>query len=266
MEYITSRRNPLAVHFKKLGISSAYRQESGEFLCDGIKLLGDALKSGADVPAVLTASHIQFPLSEGTRLYYTNRELIDSLSPLKNAQDMLFTCRIPVANAGADDFDEKAVEITVDKFTEMTGTHILLDGVQDPGNVGAIIRTANAFGIKSVILTSGCADLYNPKTIRASMGAIFRQSIFHMSLSDIVRLRDNGVRLIGAALKEGCRSISDVDLSNSVIAFGSEGSGLSEEVMAICSEKVTIPIAPECESLNAAAAAAVIMWEARKSV
>ena len=260
MEYISSRRNPLATHFKKLGSSSAYRRESGEFLCDGRKLLEDAVKSGADVTAVITASHMQLPLSGGTRVHYADRGLIESLSPLKNAQDTLFACRIPLSHVGFDDTTEKYV----DDFSEMTGTHVLLDGVQDPGNVGAIIRTANAFGMKSVILTGGCADPYNPKTIRASMGAIFRLSVYHMSLSGIAGLRDSGVRFVGAVLREGCRSIYDVDLSNSVIAVGSEGSGLSEDVLALCSERLTIPIAPECESLNAAVAAAVIMWEAAR--
>ena len=242
-----SRRNPLALHFKKLGASRAYREERGEFLCDGMKLLEDAVKSGAEITAVLAASPCPYPLSAGTREFLAERELINSVSPLKNAQDTLFACKIPLRQV----------------LPDITGTSILLDGVQDPGNVGAIVRTANAFGIGSIFLTGDCADPYNPKSIRASMGAIFRQDIFHISLPELAALRDTGAMIIGAGLWEGYRDIRDIDLGNSIIAIGSEGNGLSEGVLGLCSERIGIPIAPHSESLNAAAAAAIIIWEAR---
>jgi len=248
MEKITSRRNPVCVHIKKLGESKGYRDSCGEFLCDGLKLLEDALRSGAEITAVFTAEPIQFPLLAETRVYYADRSLIDSISPLKNAQDALFTCKIPKA---AD-------------CEPLKGTHILLDSIQDPGNVGAIIRTANAFGIDSVILTDGCADPFNPKTIRASMGAIFRQCVARFDAADLKRIKDQGARFIGAAAEEDSKDISGVTLRDSVIAIGNEGRGLSEEILALCSERIWIPISAECESLNAAAAAAIIIWSARK--
>ena len=248
MEKITSRRNPLCIHMKKLGASRGYREEHGEFLCDGIKLLEEAVKSGADVTNVLTATHVPFPLPLDTRVFYTERGIIDSVSPLKNAQEVLLTCKIP----------EK------DVLTEINGTYILLDGVQDPGNAGAIIRTADAFGIKGVILTGACADVYNPKTIRASMGAIFRQNVSGMIFEELARLRENGARFVGTLPGQGRRPISEASLSDSIIAIGSEGAGLSDKVISLCCENITIPIAPQCESLNAAIAAAIIMWEATR--
>ena len=249
MERITSRKNPLAVRIKKLGANRSYREENGEFLCDGIKLLEDAALSVAEILTVLTASHVPFPLPVETRVYYADRSLIDSLSPLKNAQDTLFTCRLPQAV----------------KTFEKNGTHILLDRMQDPGNVGAIIRTANAFGIKSVILTDGSADPYNPKTLRASMGAIFRQSLSQASMSELVAMKDYGARFIGAVHAGCCRDVSTVNLKDSIIAIGSEGRGLSNDILALCEQLFTIPISNECESLNAAAAAAIIIWEARNT-
>jgi TrmH family RNA methyltransferase len=128
--------------------------------------------------------------------------------------------------------------------------------------VGAVIRTAFALGIKSVILTNGCADPYNPKAIRASMGAIFMQRLCHMDVSSLSDLRGRGVRFIGAAPSEGCKDVSDAMLRGAVIAIGNEGRGLCGEVLSLCGELVRIPINPECESLNAAVAAAIIMWEA----
>jgi len=262
METITSRKNPIYAHIKKLGGNRTYRQENGEFLCDGLKLLEEAAKNGANINTVITAGAIPFPLPSETRVYTAAQGLIDSLSPLKNAQDVLFVCKMPEET---------------DTNIEM-GTQILLDQMQDPGNVGTILRTAYAFGICCVILTEGCADIYNPKTIRASMGAIFKQKTRRVKLSGIASLKTQaqnacaaptsgvncGVRLIGATLEKNSKEITEIDLKNSIIAIGNEGAGLSTEVLSHCDERVTIPIAPGCESLNAAAAAAIIMWEAKK--
>ena len=254
MEKITSRRNPLCVHIKKLGADRGYRDSCGQFLCDGIKLLEEAVTYGAEIIAVLTASNVPFPLPVDAKVYRADRSIISSLSPLKNAQDTLFTCSVPKDNTDTD----------TQAYAHVT--QILLDGVQDPGNVGTIIRTANAFAIGCVLLTSGCADPYNPKTIRASMGAVFRQRVRRMDLSGLKGLKAGGARFVGAATSagEGCIDLSCAALEGAIIAIGSEGRGLSESVLMLCDETVTIPIAPECESLNAAVAAAIIMWEARR--
>jgi len=248
MEKITSRRNPLCVHLKKLGASRGYREDCGEFLCDGIKLLEEAMRSGAEILTVLTSSNVPFPLPIDTKVFYSERGLIDSLSPLKNSQDTLFSCKMP---------QTAKPELT-------KGTYILLDNVQDPGNVGAIIRTANAFGITGVILTGGSADRFNPKTIRASMGAVFRQYTFEMTLPELYLLKRNGFRFVGAASDKSCPGVHEIEIKNSIIAIGSEGKGLSNEISSLCDEKLTIRIAPDCESLNAAIAAAIIIWEAQK--
>ena len=265
MEKITSRKNPLAMHVKKLGVSREYRKECGEFLCDGIKLLEEAVKSGAEIIAVLTASNVPFPLPLETRVFYSDRSLIDSLSPLKNAQDTLFTCRVrSIEYMENSEFRIPSSELSYTASVS-SGAHILLDGIQDPGNVGAIIRTANALGIRNVLLTNGCADPYNPKTIRASMGAIFRQRFYSMSFSELSKLKEKNVRFIGAVSDDGCKDISSINMSSSIVAIGSEGSGLSDEVLSLCDELLTIPISPKSESLNASVAAAIIMWEAHRS-
>jgi TrmH family RNA methyltransferase len=254
---------------KKLGANRAYREECGQFLCDGAKLLAEAVKSGIEVVAVMTSANALVALPPDTRVCSAPRELIDSLSPLKNAQDTLFTCKTPPSGGVVD--------------TE--GTLILLDGIQDPGNLGTIIRTADAFRIKSAILTGMCADRWNPKTIRSSMGAVFRQKVYQMGIRELEGLRDGGARFIGAvcgrgdrrgvqrlqwgaraseAAETGCGAFGN-RLEGAIIAIGNEGQGLSEDVLSLCGEKVAIPIAPDCESLNAAVAAAILMWEAGRS-
>jgi len=265
------------LHIKKLGVSRSYRESCGEFLCDGLKLLEEAVRNEADVTNVLASSHIPFPLPLNTRVHFADRSLVDYVSPLTNSQGILFTCKFPQAahndkadeyyHGNNDDSSENSHENSDGNTSEYnddyTGTHVLLDGVQDPGNVGAIIRTANAFGIRSVMLTGDCADPYNPKTIRATMGAIFRQKICIISVSELADLKDKGLRFIGSASHEQSKNVSMVKLSGSIIAIGSEGRGLSGDVLALCDEIVRIPIMPECESLNAAIAAAIIIYLAR---
>ena len=244
MERITSRRNDRIIHMKKLGADRAYRRESGEFLCDGIKLLREALDHSAEITAVLTPCIPPVELPDGAAVYEAPGELLDYVSPLKTAQDIVFSCRIP-----------KTDRIPTD------GGVIILERIQDPGNVGTIVRTANAFGVGTVYLTGGCADLYNPKTVRATMGAVFRQRVCETDLDGVRALKDAGMRILGAALGAECRDIREISFDNAAFAIGSEGSGLSDELLSLCDERVIIPMSPECESLNAAAAAAVIMWE-----
>jgi len=246
MEKITSRKNPICVHVKKLGTSKSYREEEGQFISDGEKLLSEAVSYGADIEIVLTAAVLPFDLPDNTRVYQAENSLIDSISPLRNSQGLLFTCRIP----------------KICDCDYHTGIHVLLDGIQDPGNVGTIIRSAGAFGIQSVLLSEGSADPYNPKAIRASMGAIFKQHHRTIKLDEIQKLKQKGAKLIGASNDRNCIEVTKADLENSIIVLGSEGQGISDSIFELCDEMITIPLSPDCESLNVAAAASIIMWEA----
>ena len=139
---------------------------------------------------------------------------------------------------------------------------IVLENVQDPGNVGTVIRTANAFGIGAVLLVGACADLYNPKTVRATMGAIFRQRVEQLSVDEMKALLcENALPLYGAALSDGARDIRQAELRQAAVAIGSEGNGLSRELLALSDGQIIIPMTPESESLNAGVAASVVMWE-----
>jgi TrmH family RNA methyltransferase len=176
--------------------------------------------------------------------------VLESASPFNNSRDMLFACRIPEGS-----FDFGAVDLRV-----------ILDGVQDPGNLGAVIRAADAFEIGEVILTGACADLYNPKTVRASAGAIFRQRTVRMSPPDIARMRQEGrVRAIYGAAADGAVGVRAAALSGCAVAIGSEGAGISPAVASLCDATLSIPMSPRADSLNAAVSASVIMWEAYAS-
>lgn len=164
---------------------------------------------------------------------------------MKNSPGPLFTVEIPVQD------HDTAIK-----------NAIVLETVQDPGNVGTVIRTANAFGISAVILTGECADLYNPKTVRSTMGAIFRQRVLTLDTEKLKELLEkNSLPLYGAALHRDSALLTALDVKRSAIAVGSEGKGLSETLLSLCDKTVFIPMQPDSESLNAAVAASVIMWE-----
>jgi len=248
MEKIASRKNPICTHIKKLGKSKGYRDDYGQFLCDGRKLLEEAITAETEIVTILTSEQIAQDIPNGTSVYYADRDLIDSLSPLKNPQDVLFVCR-------TKDFSD---------FNLTKGTHILLDNIQDPGNVGTIMRSAYAFGLDSVILTEDSADIYNPKSVRASMGAIFRQPVVRMPQREIAELKKQGVKFIGTSNDIHTIDVRQSDLSNAIIVLGNEGKGISDNLLVMCDEVVRIPLLTDCESLNVAIAASIIMWEASK--
>ena len=248
MERITSRQNPLMAHIRKLAASRSYRERTGEFLGDGTKLLEEAVRWGLPLTAVVvTPGTAAPPLPEGVRLVEVPEELMRFISPMEAPQGALFLSRRPAGGLPS----------------RLEGRRYLaLEGVQDPGNVGTILRTADAFDADGVLLLEGCADLYNPKTIRASMGAAFRRPVWSGALEQLLPLlRAAALPLYGAALRADTRDARQTDLSRGVILIGSEGRGLSAAALSACTATVRIPMAERCESLNAAVAAAVLLWE-----
>lgn len=245
MNKITSRKNEKAIHLKKLGADSGYRRKTGMFYCDGEKLLLEAVKNGAEIEMVFTCTELDVELPDSVQVYQTTYDIIESVSPMKTPQKVIFSCKKqPVQGRNEN------------------GQYIVLEDMQDPGNVGTVLRTAGAFGIDAVILVGACADSYNHKAVRASMGAIFRQPMLEMELEELKRfVRGNSITLIGAALSPESRDIRNIPLKNCAVAIGSEGHGLSKELLEACDRLAIIPMDERCESLNAAAAAAIVMWE-----
>ena len=233
MEQIRSRKNQYILHLRALAKSADARREAGEYVCDGEKLLREALQFGAEVTSVLWREAAAYA------------GLVEYASPLMHSPGPVFTVRIPAM-----------------RLPEPLRRVIVLEGVQDPGNVGTVIRTANALGMDAVVLTGACADLYGPKTVRAAMGALFRQPVLTCTLDELMQLlRANRLKLYGAALTDTAQDLRRVPLTPASVAIGSEGRGLSAELLAQCNGQIIIPMQPGAESLNAAVAAAVVMWE-----
>lgn len=248
VETITSRQNPLMTHLRKLGSSRSYRVKSGEYLCDGTKLLQEALKWSAPVKTALFSEGVDIPALPGSvRAVRVSEELMCSVSPMETPQGALFTVALP---------ETKLPETLAGKH------YLVLDGVQDPGNVGTILRTADAFECDGVFLVNACADLFNPKTARATMGAIFRREAYGVTPEELFALlAKSGVPLYGTALRDDTVPLAEADLARAAVAIGSEGRGLSEQVLGACEKTLKIPMNPRCESLNAAIAATVVLWE-----
>ena len=248
MENISSRKNGYIMHLRALANDAELRRREGEYLCDGLKLLEEALQKGAEIRSVLWKEQAKpLPGLENARQYVASSELFDYASPMKNSPGPIFTLAMP--NENKTEFDRA----------------ILLENVQDPGNVGTVIRTAAAMGVKTVILCGACADVYSPKTARATMGAIFSENILKLSVAEAAALcREQGMKLYGAALSDRAKDIRELELENAVVAIGSEGRGLSNELIEICDGEIIIPMSENSESLNAAVAASVLMWEMRR--
>lgn len=248
MEQVTSRHNGVVQHVKKLASNRKYRRETGEFLCEGPKMWAEAVEHGWVISTLLTSEEDFLRQNEGmaARSVLVSSELLAYAADTETPQKMIFTCRIP----------EPPEALSGERF-------LVLDGVQDPGNVGTIWRTADAFACDGLVLLSGCADPYSPKTVRASMGAVFRCKVWTCTAQQLTEtLHKSNLPLYGAALRDDTLDARDVDYSRAALAIGSEGRGLTEEVLSLCDKTIRIPMAPQCESLNAAIAATVLLWEA----
>ena len=249
MEHITSRQNALMTHIRKLNASRAYRRASGEYLCDGVKLLEEALRWNAPLKTVVLSEGVDAPsLPSGVRAVRVPADVMRSISPMETPQGTLFTVRLP----------DTALPET------LSGAHYLvLDGVQDPGNVGTILRTLDAAGFDGCILTPGCADPFAPKTMRATMGSLFRVPMtFVEDGAEAARwLRTNGWAVIGAELRGQPFYQRGTRPDKLCVLIGNEGAGLTEEILAQCSFRYKLPMRGGAESLNAGIAAAVMMYD-----
>ena len=252
MERITSRQNPLCVHLRKLVSSAAYRRKSGEFLCDSPKLVEEALLWRAELRTVVFPEGAALPRIPGeVRLVQVPEDVMASVSPSQTPQGVLAVCAM-LPQPLPEKLDGKR--------------YMVLDGVQDPGNVGTILRTADAFRADGLFLVNACADLYNPKTVRATMGAVFRCPVWSCGVAELrALLSASGLPLYGAALRSDTVDARSLDFGRCAMAIGSEGKGLSREMLAVCDQTALIPMSEHCESLNAAAAAAVLLWEAARN-
>ena len=245
---ITSRKNPLLQQVKKLLSSRKAREEAGLFAADGTKLLREAVKYFPGLDTVILSEGVEADVPEQVRLIRVPGDVMESVSPMQSPQGALFLCRLP----------EKK------KFSPVPGM-LLLDGIQDPGNLGTILRTADALDIP-VALLEGCADPYSHKVVRASMGAVFRTSVIQTDWETVKQTcADANISIGVTALSDRAKDLRQADLQTMAVVIGSEGQGVRKEILEAADAQLIIPMNPHCESLNAAVAATIVMWQMKQS-
>ena len=245
MEKLTSLKNPKVQEWRSLKEKKA-REEQKAFLVEGIRMVREALSSSFEVEALILREdyHPEFDLPSEVPVYLLPVHVFQSVSDTKTPQGIAAVLSL--------------------KTLDASGPHLIaLDGVQDPGNVGTIIRTADAAGFDGVILSPDCADLYSPKVLRSTMGSIFRLGFaFPASLPDMLNtLKKDGYSVISSQL-DGDPFYERKEISSPfVLIIGNEGNGISEAVKAVATHRFRLPMRGGAESLNAAVAAGIMMYD-----
>lgn len=256
---ITSKDNPLIKHIRKLMTSKKERMFCKEFVLEGSRLVFDALKNNAPVTKILVTASAMGKFEDELEKYksgeiiHISDELGSKISDTGNTQGIFAQCSI-TGDCGSL------------KPLKTHGRYAILSGLQDPGNAGMIVRTADAMGLDGVIFSGSC-DVYNPKVIRATMGSIFRIPVFSDIDEDEIFMALSSAQIpsYAAVVNPDAKDLKSIDFCNGGAVFiGNEGNGLSEETILKCDESITIKMNGNIESLNAAMATGIIMWELTK--
>lgn len=254
-ETIQSVQNAKVKEWAKLSTKKG-REKEKAFLVEGPHLVEEALKSGADVRVILIEEG--FPLQAPIEPY------------ISDFQGLVFWITEPVAKKLSETENPQGIfavvdmrTATLDDMIEDSPILLLLDGVQDPGNLGTIIRTADAAGIRGVVLGKGTVDVYNAKTVRSTMGSIFHVPILQADLELLgSELANQDFKMVATSLEGAVSYDEPIYHGRVAIVIGNEANGVSSAVLRQCEYRVKIPIYGRAESLNAAMAAGIIMYEA----
>lgn len=264
MEYINSKDNRTVKHISKLVKDSKYRKRSGAFTVEGIRLCDDAIRSKINIDTFIYTEDAYRKYKDKIDAFipYCNRvcicseHIFSSICDTKTPQGVLFVIK-------ALDKCECS-----GKMNKENGIVLALENIQDPSNLGTILRSAEAFGVDRIVMSDNCCDIYSPKVIRGSMGALFR--IEFEILNDLPKYI-NDFNSCGtsyaAILDRDSKHLKDMTFEGrSLIAIGNEGSGLTEDTSGACSEHLFIDMKGSAESLNAGVAAGIILWEMSKYI
>lgn len=257
MQMITSKDNEIIKTAAKLVKSAKYRREKGLFTAEGVRICRDGVLSSVPIKLFLYTNGAaeKYPkdfqrisaLAEAS--YEISAQLFARISDTQTPQG--FFCVFYM-------LDKQPFPYTIDKQSN----YVALENIQDPSNMGTILRTAEALGVKGVILSSDCCDVYSPKVVRGSMGAVFRLPLIITDkfVEYISELTESGVHTFGST-PHSAENITELSVGGGVMLIGNEGNGLTEAALSACSHRVRIPMMGRAESLNAAAAASILMWE-----
>lgn len=261
---ITSRDNRIVKEVRRLLADAKYRRETGLFALEGARLCADAAVSGVKIRTVLYTRRAAegYPAQmerlrqacaarSGEALVEISEEIARHMGDTMAPQGIFCVCEA---------LDNAAALVTI----KGSGRYAALEDLQDPGNLGAVVRTAEALGLDGLFLSSGCCDIYNPKVLRASMGGVFRLPIRRVEgmTGTVEALQSQGLTCWACVVDADAVPVQRAGLgAGSVCLIGNEGSGLRPETASACRGRLTIPMAGRAESLNASMAAGIVLWE-----
>lgn len=263
MNKITSKDNAAVRRAMRLMTNARERRKAGLIICEGARLCSDASDSGVEVEELFCTAaamekysdYLEKLMEKAHDVYEITDEIAKKISDTESTQGVFIVAKSPV------------VENDLYQLNP-TGQYVLLENLQDPSNVGSIFRTAEALGVDGIILTEGCASCFSPKALRAGMGAMFRIPIYFTDDAPAAMTASvqRNMRPMAAVPREGAADVTGIRFfKGAIMCIGNEGNGLTDRLIGACPEKVTIPMNGRAESLNAATAAAILMWEMMRS-
>ena len=271
-DIITSRNNPMVKWAASLQ-DKKWRDREGCFIAEGVKLTVEAIEAGLPIHSIFIDEERKekiLPMvekafsnksNEDFSVYFLSSTAFEKISTEKAPQGVISVIK------SLDFFYNTDIIYNEEFFLDENEKALALCSVRDPGNLGAVIRSAVAFGVDHIVLTSDCADIYNPKTVRSAMGSLFRTKITTIKdfSSFIKAAQHNDRRVFAAELTDSAKSLNEIGLEGrDVVIIGNEGHGIPSEISSLCNGSVYIPISKKTESLNASVAAAIFMWEQNK--
>ena len=253
--FITSKDNELIKHIKKLK-EKKYRDEFGEFIVEGAKMIEEAINEEANIKYIVVCDDCKNSNSlTQEQLYdfakyeciYVNDKIFNLITDVVAPQGILAIIEKTSKN-------DNKIDYKADNF-------LILDNIQDPGNMGTILRTADSLNMKQIIVSKGTTDCYNSKVVRSTMGAIFRVNVIERELDKVIKeMKKREIKVYSTDLKTN-KTIYDVDYKKSAVIIGNEANGVSKEILELSDERIKIPMIGKTESLNAAVATGILLYE-----
>ena len=256
---ITSKDNEIVKHIRKLK-DKKYREENNEFIIEGIKLLEEAINENANIKKVIICddcnlendiyNELKYEIAK-LDCIYVSEKIFEYISDVKSPQGIMAIIEKDNGNKEID-YNENVI--------------LILDNIQDPGNMGTILRTADSLNLKQIIISKGSSDVYNPKVVRSTMGAIFRINIIESEnlIKTVKDLKKHKISVVSTSLDTN-KSIYDIEYNKTAIIIGNEANGVSQELQDLSDNKANIPMLGKTESLNASVATAIILYEAMRN-
>ena len=255
MQVISSKDNEFIKHIKKLK-DKKYREMNKQFIIEGLKLIKEAIEENANIKQIVICDNCQntgiipkelmYEIAKYECVYVTDK-VFNSISDVNSPQGILAIIEI--------NDKEKEIDYSQDII-------VALDDIQDPGNLGTILRTVDSIGLNQILVSKGTADCYNPKVVRSTMGAIFRVKIIECEDLEktLKEIKRHKFKLVVTSLQTE-NSLYDIDFNKKVIIIGNEANGVEAKIQEISDEKIKIPMIGKTESLNAAVATSIVLYE-----